>query len=90
MVIVMLDLGWIGVMCLGRVRPEVAVGDRLVVPGVMLVDVLRRERRCEQQVRAGHDESRGAGQGPNHRCIIRGCGASVNEVMVTGRSEAGH
>ena len=77
-------------MCLGRMRPEVAVGDGMIVPVLMLVDVLRRERRCEQQVRAGQKDRRGTGQGPNHRCIIRGCDASVNEVMVTGRSETGH
>ena len=66
-VIVMLDLGGVDVMRLSRVRPEVAVGDGMVVSGLRLVDVLRRERRGEQQVRARHEKSGGAGQRPNHR-----------------------
>ena len=61
----MLDLVGIGGVSVNRMRGEVAVGDGMVVPGLMLVDVLRRERRCEQQVRAGHEESRGAREG-NH------------------------
>ena len=91
MVVVMLDLSRIGVMRLSGVRSEVAVRYDVfvVVPDSSLVDVLRRERRGEQEVGAGQKDCRGARQGPNHDCIIRGCGVSVNEVVVTGRSETG-
>jgi len=66
-VILVLDLSGVDVTCRGRMGPEMAVGDRMVVPGLMFVDVLRRERRCEQQVRAGQKDCRGAGQRrPNH------------------------
>jgi hypothetical protein len=38
----------------------------LFVSGPRLVDVLRRKRRGEEQIRTGNDERHDAGQRPNH------------------------
>lgn len=67
-VVVVLDLSLSGVMRLDGMRTEVAVSERLSVlmSGPWLVDVLRRKRRGQEQIRTGNDERRDAGQRPNH------------------------